>query len=262
MRRLEEGGRVDPGSAQSFYERALLARHIFAYSWVTDHFLKPGDHVLEIGSGEGYGSALMAKKAGRVTAIDAGEDAIAHASSKYSAVNLDFRTHDGEHLPFPDAGFDKVVSFQVIEHVKDPLAFLKEAARVLKPGGSAYLTTPNRVHRLKKGQKPWYKFHITEFSAAGISGLLAAVFGKYEVNFITAPREYFEMELEVARIATLAQRFDRLGLRNLAPYRLKQLVFGLLSGKDQAGKPEPKPSDYSVIKEDRNGLDLWIEATL
>ena len=72
MSRLEEGGRMAPDSAKSPYELALLARHVFAYSWVTDHFLAKSDHILEIGCGEGYGSALMAKKASRVTAIDAG----------------------------------------------------------------------------------------------------------------------------------------------------------------------------------------------
>ena len=45
MSRLEEGGRVDPASIQSPYERALLARHIFAYCWVTGHFIKEGDKV-------------------------------------------------------------------------------------------------------------------------------------------------------------------------------------------------------------------------
>ncbi len=262
MSRLEEGGRVDPASIQSPYERALLARHIFAYCWVTGHFIKEGDKVLEIGCGEGYGSAIIAKKAGRVTAVDTAKDTVLHAAAKYAAVNLDFLVHDGVRLPFPDAGFDIAVSFQVIEHIADTAAFVREAARVLKPGGRLYLTTPNRVHRLKEGQKPWYKFHVREFSAAELPAVLSPFFGRCEVKFITVPQEYYEMEKKVARIATLAQKLDPLGLRNLVPYSFKQAVFGLISRKSEPGKFEPKASDFSVINEDRNGLDLWIEAAL
>jgi 2-polyprenyl-3-methyl-5-hydroxy-6-metoxy-1,4-benzoquinol methylase len=46
-------------------------------------------------------------------------------------------------LPYADARFDVVVSMDVIEHVADPLAWTREALRVLKPGGTLFLTTPN-----------------------------------------------------------------------------------------------------------------------
>jgi SAM-dependent methyltransferase len=45
-------------------------------------------------------------------------------------------------LPFKDLSFDNLVSFQVMEHVQEPIDFLKEAIRVLKPGGYLFLTTP------------------------------------------------------------------------------------------------------------------------
>ncbi len=249
-----------PDSVQSPYERALLSRHVFAYSQVTGRYIDKGDRLLEIGCGEGYGSALMAGKAGSVTAIDSGADAVAHAAEKYKAGNLEFKAYAGEVLPFQDGEFDKVVSFQVIEHVKDPSAFVKETARVLKPGGRLYLTTPNRVHRLKEGQKPWYKFHIREFSAGEIPPLLSPFFRSCKVGFISVPPEYFEMEKKVARIATLAQKLDPLGLRDRIPYGLKQFVFRLISKKAGTAGLDAAPAEFSLIEDDRNGLDLWIEA--
>lgn len=52
------------------------------------------------------------------------------------------RAH-GEMLPFADCSFDAVTSFQALEHMRDPAAALGEVARVLKPGGIAYISVPN-----------------------------------------------------------------------------------------------------------------------
>ena len=57
-----------------------------------------------------------------------------------------------------DNSFDSIVSFQVIEHIQDDMLFLKEIHRVLKPGGIALLTTPNR--RMSLSRNPW---HIREY---------------------------------------------------------------------------------------------------
>lgn len=259
MSRLEDGGRVTPETAGSRYERELVARHVFAYRRAAEGFVAPGDTVLEVGAGEGYGSAILAGRAGSVTALDADPAAMAHAAARYALPNLKFLAHRGETLPFPDASFDKAAAFQVIEHLPDPAVFIKEAARVLKPGGRLLLTTPNRVHRLAEGQKPWYKFHVREFSAAELAALLRRDFSSCEVKFVQAPPSHFELEVKVARAATLAQRLDPLGLRDLVPYGLKRLVFGLLS-RGPAGA-EPPPPDFTLGSGDLRGLDLWAEAS-
>ena len=51
---------------------------------------------------------------------------------------------DGTALPFPDASFDVVVSFDVFEHIRDSDAHLREVHRVLRPGGVYLLQTPNK----------------------------------------------------------------------------------------------------------------------
>lgn len=51
-----------------------------------------------------------------------------------------------ESAPIPEAAYDAIVSFQVVEHVGDPVRFLKTAHRVLKPGGVFFATTPHARH--------------------------------------------------------------------------------------------------------------------
>ena len=64
---------------------------------------------------------------------------------------FEFHQVSDEHLPFADATFDLVVSNHVIEHVGDQRRHLTEIARVLKPGGCAYLATPNRSSPIMEG---------------------------------------------------------------------------------------------------------------
>lgn len=52
----------------------------------------------------------------------------------------------GDHIPFPDEGFDLVICDNVLEHVEEPAQVLREVARVLRPGGRFIAKTPNRSH--------------------------------------------------------------------------------------------------------------------
>src|SRR5207253_2018079 len=80
--------------------------------------------VLDAGSGEGYGAALLAEVAARVVGIDRAE-AVRVAAARHRAPGLEFRAHDLERLGALGERFDLVVSFQVIEHVRDPVGFLR-----------------------------------------------------------------------------------------------------------------------------------------
>ena len=100
--------------------------------------LAPGLAVLDVGCGPGTISADLARRVapGPVIAVDYAPDAIAAAVADFAGVaNLTFAVGDGYALDFPDASFDVVHAHQVLQHLTDPVAALREWKRVLKPGG-------------------------------------------------------------------------------------------------------------------------------
>lgn len=132
------GERFIPGTAGEIWHEHWH-RYLFAAPLVA------GREVLDVACGEGYGSALLARGAARVTGADVAPAAVEHARARYASVaNLSFVQADCAALPFPDASFDTVVSFETLEHVAAQEAFLDEVRRVLRQEGCLILSCPNK----------------------------------------------------------------------------------------------------------------------
>lgn len=104
----------------------------------------PGPSVLNLGSGPFFELEHLNDGGRRFTVCDVDPRAVELAKRHYGSrlAGADVLEPDAA-LPYPDHAFDAVVSMDVIEHVPDPLPWLREALRVLKPGGLLFLTTPN-----------------------------------------------------------------------------------------------------------------------
>ncbi len=96
-----------------------------------------GEHALDIGSGTGNYSIWLAERGLDVTALDQSDEMTKIAKKKAYArgLTIDFLLGHAEDLPFDDNSFDLITSVTAVEFMDDPSTVLKEAMRVLKPGG-------------------------------------------------------------------------------------------------------------------------------
>jgi SAM-dependent methyltransferase len=102
--------------------------------------------VLDIASGEGYGSYLLAQRARFVTGVDISEEAVNHAKCKYAFKNLEFRQGSAIEIPLANDTVDIVVSFETIEHHDRHDDMLEEIKRVLKPNGVLIMSSPDKLY--------------------------------------------------------------------------------------------------------------------
>ncbi len=106
--------------------------------------LAPGLDVLNLGSGPFLELSELPKQKKRFTLCDIDPRALSLAQRIHGAALVAADTVAANApLPYPDGYFDAVVSMDVVEHVPDPLPWVENALRVLKPGGLLFLTTPN-----------------------------------------------------------------------------------------------------------------------
>ena len=112
----------------------LYMQNLKAYDWVSKY--ASGLCVLDVGCGDGYGTAFLAKTAKSIIGVDYEKDVAIEAAKKYKADNLEYLFMDATELKFNNNEFDIVCSFQVIEHLPENklTAYLNELRRVLKTG--------------------------------------------------------------------------------------------------------------------------------
>ncbi|MGY6554153.1 MAG: class I SAM-dependent methyltransferase [Wenzhouxiangella sp.] len=153
--------------------REMAYEHWHRYAWVSRWV--SGKRVLDAASGEGYGSAMLARSAESVIGVDLSEASIAHARQRYPADNLRFEQADCLELPLPDASVDVVVSFETLEHLAEHDQLLQEFKRVLRPGGFLALSSPDRkTYSDDTGYDN--PFHVRELYRPELEALLARHF--------------------------------------------------------------------------------------
>jgi SAM-dependent methyltransferase len=158
-------------------ENYWFRRHLAVYEWVAERCA--GLDVVDMACGEGYGCEVLARRAATVTGVEANPDAYEHARLKYERPGVRFVRDLVERYEQP---CDAVVMLQTIEHVEDPGAVLDHFRRLLRPGGAAFVSTPNLLTLAPPGagksDNPW---HLREYRAEEFRTLCARSFDHVEL---------------------------------------------------------------------------------
>jgi 2-polyprenyl-3-methyl-5-hydroxy-6-metoxy-1,4-benzoquinol methylase len=134
--------------------------HLHRYAIPMDYIT--GKIVVDIASGEGYRSNLMALKAKHVYGIDISEEAVLFAAEKYNTTtNLSFKVGSVEKIPLDDHMADVVVSFETLEHTDKHHEMMREVKRVLKPGGIVIISSPDKANYSDRFNRV-NSFHVKE----------------------------------------------------------------------------------------------------
>lgn len=155
--------RLVPGTIEweSFY-----ANHISRYSFAREHIDKDEfTNILDAACGVGYGSKFLSENPNfNVVGIDKSVEALKIAEKNFSNKNINFIEDDCE--TFSNSSlqkpFDIIVSFETLEHLKEPKLFLKNCFLNLKENGKLIISTPNKLVTSPDGKIEW-KFHEKEY---------------------------------------------------------------------------------------------------
>ena len=259
---------------------ALAYEHLHRYYYASQFV--SGKTVLDLGSGEGYGSAILARTASKVTGVDISSDAVEHARNRYGYPNLEFLTGSMTAVPVPISHqFDLVTCFEAIEHIEKQHELLGEIARMLKPDGILIVSTPNKSAYDESIQAE-NEFHVKELEFDEFRSLLTEHFSN--VRFLgqriyaqsdfwpvepTTERQHeflierrnseFELTSGERRVPLyyIALASNRLSALPLAPGSLVDIGNELLKGKDR--DIEELTASRSSQEESLQWLGLQLE---
>jgi SAM-dependent methyltransferase len=175
----------------------------------------PRGKLLDAGAGSGLLSKELAEIGFEVTAADIDRSflRVEHPGIRFVEANFNGVT------PFADGAFDYIVCLEMIEHVENPFALLREFQRILRPGGTIILSTPNilnigsRLRFLLEGNYEYFKYPLPEWERDGTGSNL-------HVNPIRLHEmEYYFLKAGLAIDDVFTSR-RKYGLRLLFPLEL------------------------------------------
>jgi len=235
------------------FQRSVLAYHRAAE-------VVEGD-ILEIGTGSGYGVEVIAPKATRFISIDKELPAV-----PLQLENVEYYDMEVPPIGFENCSFDSVVSFQVIEHIEEDIDFVREVARVLRPGGKFVVSTPNASMSLTRN--PW---HVREYNADELRNLLECNFSKVEAYGVVGNEKIMEYYRKNRQSVRKITRFDILDLQHRLPRKLLQFPYDVLNRLNRRSLHKKNTSltesivmsDYSIVpyKAGMECFDLYFVAT-
>jgi ubiquinone/menaquinone biosynthesis C-methylase UbiE len=217
--------------------------------------------VLDLACGEGYGSALLARRAAAVVGVDVSQQAIDHARRAYPDLrNVEFQVGSCTAIPAPDASIDVAVSFETLEHIAEQERFMDELARVLKPGGLLLISCPNKAEYTdRRGTKN--EFHVKELYRDEFATLVSRRF-PHSTWYGQKPTFYSVIAPEnaakpTAELVEVTEKVPDRGAAHLA----SPLYFIVAASRDRAAL-EASPAVMSVLADqDDWAYNDWYKVT-
>lgn len=252
MGKIATAERVSVEASDNFvFQRSLLAYHAAAE--------RVSGRVLEIGTGSGYGIEVIAPQTEQFVTIDKHIP----APELLAWPNVEFRQATVPPLPFDDASFDYVISFQVIEHIERDAAFVHEIHRVLRSGGRFIVTTPHAPMSLTRN--PW---HVREYTIEELRSLLMGSFREVEMLGVFGNERVMEYYEQNRKSVERITRFDILDLQHRLPRKLLQLPYDLLNRLNRRKLLKQntelttsiRMEDYNIAPADTKCFDLFFVA--
>jgi SAM-dependent methyltransferase len=230
----------------------LLKAYIAAKPWISGN-------LLEIGCGEGRGVEELLPHAEQYLGLDKIGEVIQNLQAKYPGVAF----KQAVIPPFvghQDNTYDTIVSFQVIEHIREDRLFLQEIYRMLKPGGKAIISTPNITHTLSRN--PW---HEREYTPQQLIDLASGIFDTVEAKGIGANEKVWAYHEANRKSVQKIMRFDIFDLQYRLPAGLLRWPYEVLNRfnrdslhkKQGASVVDISHEDYVVVEDPMKGLDLF-----
>lgn len=254
----------------AFFKTEVTSENIQSDNPIHQRLLKPymyvkekvGGTVVEIGCGDGRGIELLAPNSDQYIALDKSTAVI----EKRAAAHKNLKIIEATIPPIgeiKDNTADVIVSFQVIEHILDDTLFLEEIYRILKPGGVAYLTTPNI--KLTLSRNPW---HIREYTSEELEKLAGAIFDEVEMLGIAGNERVMEYYEQNKKSVERITRLDILNLQHRLPSSLLKIPYEVLNRfnrnrlKSQNNwlVDELSHEDYVISHTPSQSLDLFLVA--
>lgn len=220
---------------------------------------KVNGDLLEVGCGEGRGVELLKPICNSFTGIDKIQSVIDDLSAKHKDAKF-IQAFIPPFTGVADNTFDSIISFQVIEHIKNDKLFLQEIYRVLKPGGKAYISTPNIKKTLTRN--PW---HIREYTAKELTDLCKGIFDEVEMKGVAGNEKVMAYYEENKKSVKKFTRFDIFNLQYNLPAWMLRVPYDMLNrmnrnkieGSNSSLVLEIQHDDYFLTDDADNALDLY-----
>lgn len=254
---MQSAERVSQHDASDNY---VFRRSILAYHRAAE--LVSG-HVLEIGTGMGYGIEVVAPRAEHFLTVDKTETQTVRDICA-GVPNAEFRRISLPPLDsIPSESFDYVISFQVIEHIRDDVGAVSEMSRVLRPGGKLIISTPNRHMSLTRN--PW---HVREYTPEDFRKLLGCYFSEVETLGVFGNEKVMEYYGKNRESVRSVLKYDILRLEKNLPRWMLKIPYDIMNRRNRRKLLKSntrltegiRMDDYYFDKADDRCFDLFYIA--